>query len=82
MEMQFYSSWLILLRVTIALISHHDQKQIGEERVYLPYTAMLHSSLKEVRMGTQTGLEPGGRADAEAPIGAAYWLAQPAFLQN
>ncbi|KRX28812.1 hypothetical protein T09_9811, partial [Trichinella sp. T9] len=38
------------LRDTIAVMKHHDQKQLGEERVYLANTCM---SLKEVRTGTQ-----------------------------
>jgi hypothetical protein len=34
-------------------------KQVGEERVTLPH----HSpALKEVKAGTQTGQEPGGRS--------------------
>ena len=28
----------VLGRVTIAMVKHHDQKQLGEERVYLTYT--------------------------------------------
>jgi hypothetical protein len=49
----------VLVRVTIAVMKHHDQKQLGEERVYMAYQC---SSLKEVRTGTQARQEPGGRS--------------------
>lgn len=40
-----------LERVTIAVMRHHDQKEVEEDRLTLPY----HSpSLKEVRTGPQT----------------------------
>jgi hypothetical protein len=29
----------VLIRVASAMIKHHDQKQLGEERVYLAYTS-------------------------------------------
>ena len=45
------------LRVTIAVITYHDQKQAGVERVYLAFASI---SLKEVKTGTQRGKEPGG----------------------
>jgi hypothetical protein len=35
------------------------KKQVGKERVYSAYTS---TSPKEVRTGTQAGLEPGGRS--------------------
>ena len=38
------------------------------------------SALREVRAGTQTGQEPGGRAGTEAMAGAAYWLAIQRWL--
>jgi hypothetical protein len=47
--------------LSIAVIKHHHQKQVGEERVYLASTATFGSSLKEVRTGTQTEKEPRGR---------------------
>jgi hypothetical protein len=40
------------------------KKQVGEERVYSPYTSILLFITKEVRTGTQAGQEAG--ADAEA----------------
>jgi hypothetical protein len=32
-------------------MKHHDQKKVGEERVYLAYTPSYCSSSKEVRAG-------------------------------
>lgn len=37
--------------LSFALITH-DQKQLGEGRIYLPYTSWCCSSLMEVRAGT------------------------------
>jgi hypothetical protein len=59
------------------------KKQVGEERVYLPYTSILLFITKEVRTRTQTGQEAG--ADAEATEGYSLlaclpWLTQPALL--
>lgn len=51
---------VVLVRVTIAVIEH--QKQLGAERVYsltLPYHS---SSLREAKIGTHTGQEPGDRS--------------------
>lgn len=46
---------VFLVRVSTAAMRHHDQKQLGEQRVYLAY---IFLSLKEDRVGTQTGWEP------------------------
>ena len=40
----------VLVRVSIAVVKHHDQTQLGEERVF-------SSSSREVRAGTQAGAE-------------------------
>jgi hypothetical protein len=37
------------------------KKQIGEEMIYSAYTSILLLSPKEVRTGTHTGQELGGR---------------------
>ena len=52
----------VLTRATIPVMKHHFQKQVGEEKVY--WLTLLYCSplLKEVRTGTQTGQEPGGRS--------------------
>ena len=34
-------SFILSLRVSIAAMKHHDQKQVGEERVHLAYTSTL-----------------------------------------
>jgi hypothetical protein len=59
------------------------KNQVGEERVYSPYTSILLFITKEVRTGTQEGQE--AEADAEAMEGYSLlacfsWLAQPALL--
>jgi hypothetical protein len=58
----------VFIRASIAVIKKNPYlKQLGEERVYFKLTLPHHSpSLKGVGRGTQTGQEPGGRADAEA----------------
>lgn len=49
----------VLVRFSVALIKHQDQKVSWGICLTLPY----HSpSLKEVRAGTQTGQEPEGRS--------------------
>jgi hypothetical protein len=52
----------VLVRVTMVVTKHHDQEQLGEQRVYLAYTSTSLSSLKEARTGTQTGKGPGSRS--------------------
>jgi hypothetical protein len=44
------------------MIKPYVQKQVGEERVYLPSHPNYGLSLKEFRTGTQAELEPGGRS--------------------
>lgn len=50
------------LRITIAVMKCHGQKQCGEERVILLIFSHCSSSSKEVRAGIQTGKEPAGRS--------------------
>lgn len=50
----------ILVRVSIAVMKDCDHRQVGEARVYLLYPHHHCPSLKEVRMGTQTGQEADG----------------------
>ena len=52
---------IILGRVTIAVMKHHDQKQLWEEETYLAYAS------------TSRNLEAGD--DAEAMRSAGNWLA-------
>ena len=71
----------VLDGVTIALMKHHDQKQVGKERVCLAYTS-TSESLGEGSLGRSSNR---AGADAEAFVGcgllACYLsLTQPAFL--
>jgi hypothetical protein len=52
---------IVLVRVAMAVMKHHDQSTLEREgliRLLLPQHC---SSLKEIRTGTQTEQEPGGR---------------------
>ena len=51
----------ISVKVSIGMIKHHDQMQLGKESVYFWLTLPHHSSsLKEVKAGTQAwNLEAG-----------------------
>lgn len=49
-----------LVRASMAVIKHHNQKPLEEERVYI----LGHSSLKDVRAGTQ-GSNLGARTEAK-----------------
>jgi hypothetical protein len=55
---------LVLVRVSIPAQKIMTKKQVWEERVYAAYTSTLLFITKgsqEVRTGTHTGQEPGGR---------------------
>jgi hypothetical protein len=74
---------IVLVRVSIPGQNIMTKKQVGEERVYSPYTSILLFITQEVRTGTQASQEAG--ADAEAMEGCYLlacltWLAQPALL--
>jgi hypothetical protein len=79
---------IVLVRVTIGVMRHHDQEQVGKERVYLVYTSTPQFIIKGCRkrnLKQGSMLEAG--ADAEDMEGCCLlacspWLAQPAFLQN
>lgn len=52
----------VLIRVSIAVMRHHDKNKLGREgliQLTLPHHCLL---LKEVRTGTQAEQEPGGRS--------------------
>jgi hypothetical protein len=56
----------VLVRVTIAVVEQHDQKQLGEERVYLltlPYTVHQSQDMNQ-DMNQVRNLKAG--ADVEA----------------
>ena len=43
--------------LSIAVRKHHDQKELGEKKVYLVHTSHHGPSLREVGVGTQVGEE-------------------------
>lgn len=56
-----------LVKISIAMKKHYDQKQFGKERVSFSLQVPHHtSSPKEVRAGAQTGWEMEAETDAEA----------------
>lgn len=64
--------WL-LVRISLAEVKHHDQNNLGEERVY--FTFQHSGQTPSLRAGTQV----------EAVMGCCLlvclsWLTQPAFL--
>lgn len=48
----------VLVTVTIAVLKHHDQKQVGKERVYLIYTSTPQFIIKGIQDSNQTGKGP------------------------
>jgi len=51
-----------LLRVTLVVMKHHDQSNLGREEFILLSLPHHCSPLKEIRTGTETGQEPGSRS--------------------
>jgi hypothetical protein len=49
----------VSVKVSISVLKHYDQKQLGKERIYSAYTS--NSSLRGVRAETQNRQEPGGK---------------------
>lgn len=69
---------VILVRVSIALTKHHDQKAHWGGRVSLSLSGH-NPSLEEVRIGTQAELEPEG---VRSWRDAANWLARSWFAKT
>jgi hypothetical protein len=75
------------LRVTIAMMKHHDQKYVGEERVYgLHFYITVHHQRRSGQKLKQSRILEAG-ADSEASEGCCLlpcssWLAQFAVLQK
>jgi hypothetical protein len=46
---------IFLVRITIDMIKHAEQNQLGKETVYLPAVPFNISSSKAVRTGIHTG---------------------------
>jgi hypothetical protein len=51
-----------LSKLTIAVMKHHNQKQLEEQRVYLAYTSTSYLSLQGVRTGAPAEQRPGSRS--------------------
>ena len=45
----------VLVRVSIAVMEHHDKKETEEEKIYLAYISTYSQSLKEARTGSRQG---------------------------
>lgn len=50
------------VRVSVAAMNRHDPEEEKDYSAYTPSTPHHCLSLKEVRIGTHTGQEPGGRS--------------------
>ena len=72
----------VLARVSVAVVKHHNQKQLGEGMFPL---VVCSPASQEVRVGTP-GINLEAGADAEASVEACYilacssWFAQRDFL--
>ena len=51
----------VFATISIAVMKHHDQKQLGEYRIYFIHSSIYSSLSKAVRAEIQAGQEPGGR---------------------
>ena len=76
-------TWMadVFVRVTVAVMKHHDQKQLGEEKACLAYASMLLLIIEgnQDRKSDTAGI--WRQELMQRPWrGAAHWLAQPAFL--
>jgi hypothetical protein len=77
-----YTLVTVLARVSVAVVKHHDQKQLGEGMFPL---VVCSPASQEVRVGTP-GISLEAGADAEASVEACYvlacssWFAQRDFL--
>lgn len=74
-----------LVRVSIAMIKHHDQKQLAEKRVYFILQLSGHSpSLRTVRVGTYDTKLKGGTGTEVIEecclLACPLWLTQFVFL--
>ena len=77
----------VLVRVSIAVTKHHDQKsKLGRKGFILLTLPHWSSLLKEVRAGTQSrNLEAEASTEAMEEcnlLACSSWLAQPALLYN
>jgi hypothetical protein len=54
--------WPSCLRVTVAVIKHHDQNNLGRKQFIWLMLLHTYSLLKEVRTRTHAGQAPRGRS--------------------
>jgi hypothetical protein len=74
-EERIWASVTVLVRITIAVVKHHEQKYLGRKGVI--WFILLHhcSSLKEFRTGTQTRVGTLRQELMQRPWrDAAYWF--------
>lgn len=62
----------VLARVLIAVVKHHDQRNLGRKGVIWLMFPCHCSASKKIKTGTQTGKEMKTGVDAESLEGAAY----------
>jgi hypothetical protein len=68
-------------RVSITVVENHDQKQIGEERVYLSYASISLLITEGNQDRNSSRAETWRQEPMQRPWrGAAYWLASPGLL--
>ena len=76
--------WMVsvLLRVTIAVIKHYDQKPVGEARVYLFYVSTSPFIIEgsQERNSNRPGTWRQEELMRKSYRGTVHWLAQPAAL--
>lgn len=41
---------VVLVPVIVAMMKHHNHKQLGEQRIYLAYTTLSPKELKQIRI--------------------------------
>ena len=80
-------SLTVLIRVTIAMIKHYDQKRLGRGGLFGLHFHIHSLSLKEVGTEPQTRQNLNAGADTVTMKGCflltcSSWHSQPAFFQN
>lgn len=70
----------VLVKVSIAMRKHHDQKQDGEERVCLAYRSTCNPSRKKSAQELKQVRNLDTGAGVEAMEGAVHWLAPHTLL--
>lgn len=58
----YFTFYVVLAKASLAAMKHHEQKTIGEGRVYLTFISTLVFITEESRSRTQTGQKLEGRS--------------------